>query len=126
MRGKTKDIWEHGKANFTTVKHSATEIFTRDLEDINKSNGLLVNLQTAKSIGTPWEMGYSYAIGKPLFVVCPPELREHPFISIPSTGTYETLYEAMRGILGYYGKTIYDRVNQINHLYADALALNWG
>lgn len=59
---------------------TAEAIFTRDTEDIMNSDILFVRLDTAKSIGTPFEMGYAYALRKKLIVVTKPELATHPFV----------------------------------------------
>lgn len=59
-------------------------IFSRDLEDIDKSEIVVVNLvdAAAASIGTNFEFGYAYANEKFLIVVCPDtQIRSHPFVS---------------------------------------------
>lgn len=59
-------------------------IFSRDLEDIDKSDIVVVNLIDAESlsIGTCFEFGYAYANEKFIITVCPNEtIAKHPFVS---------------------------------------------
>lgn len=75
------------------------KIFARDIEDINRSDLLLVRLDTAKSVGTPWEMGYAYALNKPVVTVAPIELFQHPFVICPSEGVFSCLDDAINYLI---------------------------
>lgn len=85
MRGKHQEKWQDGDANHDHPGFDTHDIFTRDTKDIIDSDALLVNLSTVKSVGTPFEMGFAYALRKPLFVVTTAELKTHPFVCVPST-----------------------------------------
>lgn len=65
----------HNSANCT-----AEEIFDRDVNDINNSDVIFCYL-TNYSIGTCWELGYSWANQKYIIVVTTDELIQHPFLS---------------------------------------------
>jgi nucleoside 2-deoxyribosyltransferase len=55
-------------------------IFNRDVADVNKSDVVFARLDTAKSVGTPWEIGYAYAKQKKIILVVTEELLSHPFV----------------------------------------------
>ena len=66
----------------------SNEIFGEDITLINKSCVLFARLDTAKSIGTPWELGFAWAKGLNIVLVVNQELYHHPFIQ----GTTPYLY----------------------------------
>lgn len=99
MRGKVQEQWDDGGANFDYPGFSTNDIFTRDLADIRESDILLVNLTTAKSVGTPFEMGYAYARTIPLFVVAEPSLQRHPFVCECADYLTENIYDAIDEIV---------------------------
>jgi nucleoside 2-deoxyribosyltransferase len=99
MRGKHADKWQDGEANFDHPGFSTAAIFFRDTADIQNSDAILVNLETAKSVGTPWEMGYAYALGIPLFIVCPVALHSHPFICEPAAQVSESFEAVLKDLV---------------------------
>jgi hypothetical protein len=84
---KAKDGHGNWVYSFDTAKdfhYNPFFIFSRDLEDIDKSEIVVINLvdAAALSIGTNFEFGYAYANEKFLIVVCPDtQIRNHPFVS---------------------------------------------
>lgn len=75
------------------------KIFERDIADIDAADLLLVRLDTAKSVGTPWEMGYAYAKGKPVIAVAPIDLFQHPFVKCPSEAVFSCLDDAINYLI---------------------------
>lgn len=98
MRGKRAYQWADGEANHDHPGFSASDIFHRDIADIDESTALLINMESVRSVGTPWEMGYAYALGKPLFIVAPLELLTHPFICVPAYMLTNKLSHALEAI----------------------------
>jgi len=101
MRGK-----EHLEGTIVGFQHNSTactssEIFNRDVQDVYDCDIVLAYL-TGYSIGTSWELGYAYALGKYIMVVTTPELIEHPFLSESSDWIGEDLDAAIE----YLGKVV--------------------
>ena len=126
MRDKSKDLWEDYADNHTVEGFDTADIFTRDLADINRSTILLVNLETVRSVGTPFEMGYGYAHNKLLFIVAPKALHTHPFICEPAQCLTESLDFAIDAIVHHVNlqrrvkpqntiSSLFRRLAQINH-----------
>lgn len=99
MMGKLKHRWKDGEANYDYHGMNVYDIFDRDITDILFSNALLVNLTTAKSVGTPFEMGYAYSLTKPLFICAPKELHDHPFVTVPSYFLTDDLDSAINALI---------------------------
>lgn len=99
MRGKQADHWGDG-VSYPGL--SPFDIFSRDTDDINKSDALLVNLHTVRSIGTPWEMGYAWGLDKPLFVCCTGELLDHPFVIASSFFKTTTIDYAINAVIQHF------------------------
>lgn len=70
------------------IKSRADEhmIFYKDIYQVDRADVILVNIQAKniKSFGTPFEMGYAYAKGKLIVMVCNEDQLYHPFVTIPS------------------------------------------
>lgn len=62
------------------------EIFHKDLFQIRQCDIVLVNLEhmNKKSFGTPFEMGYAYAMNKLIVVVAREDQLYHPFVTMGS------------------------------------------
>lgn len=101
MRGKHPDKWQDNEANHDHPGFSTSDIFRRDTEDIRRSTALLINMESVRSVGTPWEMGYAYALHKPLFIVCPGELQSHPFICEPATYMSSSFHGALQELIDF-------------------------
>lgn len=65
--------------NNDPTKNSRT-VFSRDLADVEQCDIFFVNFYTVKSVGTPFELGYAYALGKHIISIAPEPLAQHPFI----------------------------------------------
>jgi nucleoside 2-deoxyribosyltransferase len=79
---------------------SADEIFYGDLVLLNQSNLVLVNLANyIGGIGTPWEMGYAFAMGKTIVSFGPEARMRHPFVSRCGV-TFTKLEDALDWIVG--------------------------
>jgi nucleoside 2-deoxyribosyltransferase len=59
---------------------SAEEIFKRDIDDVNRANIVLANISTF-SIGTAFELGYAYSLGKIIVVAASGAVLDHPFLT---------------------------------------------
>lgn len=80
---KTSHVHDPGDIPYDTdysVPRCSSKIFQEDLKLINQCDLLFARLDTAKSIGTPWELGYAYAKGIPIILVSNRELLHHPFV----------------------------------------------
>lgn len=73
-------------------------LFHRDTMNIRDSKFMLVNLNNPTgSIGTPWEMGFAYGLGKTVIVVTQdPAIVNHPFVSMSSV-----VFDDMEDALGF-------------------------
>lgn len=102
MRAKESLSGEKTIANtYQALGFTGREIFDRDLADIRSANVLLVNLlPNPTSLGTLFELGYAYSLGKPCVVVCPPHYLDHPFISQSAKYLTTDLYQALAFIQG--------------------------
>lgn len=69
---------------------SPEEIFMRDISDINEADVFFANFlhwygddeqgtPGTKGLGTPAELGYAYALGKPIVCLMPAQMVRHPF-----------------------------------------------
>lgn len=74
------------------------EVFERDVNDIDDSDIVLVNLahlSDLKMIGSLWELGYSFRSEKMIVgFYCPNEYKNHPFIK-NSINLFEKLGESL-------------------------------
>lgn len=79
------------------------EIYTQDIEDIDKSHALLVNLAGVTGIGTPWEIGYAIAQGKEVILVADRDnsIRHHPFIQGARIKGDITLFHSLKLAINY-------------------------
>lgn len=76
--------WIYSDQPLDSFHYNPFFIFSRDLEDIDKADIVVVNLidAVALSIGTCFEFGYAYANEKFVITVCPDkEIAKHPFVS---------------------------------------------
>ncbi len=79
---------------------SAQAVVMRDLTDVRRAD-VLVGWKVAGrhfSLGSPFEMGYAAALGKPIILILDPEdeLRGHPFIeAVPLLTVVETVDDAV-------------------------------
>lgn len=55
-------------------------IFYKDIFMINQSDCVLVNLNGSGTFGTPFEIGYAYALGKMIVIIADEAMLKHPFI----------------------------------------------
>jgi nucleoside 2-deoxyribosyltransferase len=67
-------------ADFSKESEALSEVFTSDIEMINRSDLVFARLDTAKSFGTAWELGYAYGIDKPIILVVNEDMVHHPFV----------------------------------------------
>lgn len=65
------------------VEISSKEIFLRDINDVKKSNIVVINLNHIKNkkyIGSNFELGYAFALDKPIYSLnLPFQFSQHPF-----------------------------------------------
>ena len=99
MRGKLDLIDEKEIHHDYQEEHLTPEaIFNQDLKDIEASDIIFARMDTAKSIGTPWEVGYAFAREKEIVLAVDQSIRKHPFV----VGTTEYIYtdwlEALRQV----------------------------
>jgi hypothetical protein len=75
------------------------EAATRDIEDMDESNCLMLLTEGCESVpgGMHFEMGYTYAQGKPVYVVGP---KVHVFCHLPDVKHFETVDE----LIAYFSK----------------------
>lgn len=64
---------------------SPLNIFNQDIENVRRADIILANLNYLPVFGTPFELGYAFALGetKPLLLlgICSNEYYEHPFVA---------------------------------------------
>lgn len=90
----------------------SNKIFDEDISLINKTSILFARMDTAKSIGTPWEVGYSWAKGIPIVLVVKPDLLYHPFIQSTTPYIYTDWEKALLQV-----PSLASNDNQIKRFY---------
>ena len=80
-------------------KLSPFAIFGRDIEDLNEADIIFARLDTAKSVGAPWEVGYSYAKRKKIILVVAEELESHPFVVGTTPHVYTDWKQALNTLI---------------------------
>lgn len=80
-------------------------IFHRDRNDVGRSDALLVNLSQIDkpSIGTAFELAWSFELRIPAIVIIRPEQARHPFIVGSATVMVENLEEGVRVVRSFLG-----------------------
>ena len=66
-------------------------VVTRDLEEIKKSEGLVVHIDGNVSYGTPMEMVYAKLYEKPVYVIVTNGHEEHPWLKFHATKIFTDL-----------------------------------
>jgi nucleoside 2-deoxyribosyltransferase len=78
----------------------ARRVVKRDSFDIRNCDAVLVDLRNTErvSLGTVWEMGFAYALDKPVFLVC--DKRHEHAMTLHSAGwRCETIEEAVSELI---------------------------
>jgi nucleoside 2-deoxyribosyltransferase len=88
----SKDAIPEGETVFTPTFDNGDIHVQRDLQDINQSAVILMNMIGAQkvSIGSIAEMGYAYSLGKPIVLVMEPEDNPHEHVFTTEMANYRT------------------------------------
>lgn len=79
------------------------KIFRQCLHNVKNSHVVLVNWDTVKSIGTPFEVGWAHAFYKDIFSVSSTALKEHLFVVGSSSYILPSVDEAIKKLRWYAG-----------------------
>lgn len=88
------------------------KVFDEDISLINNSSVLFARLDTARSIGTPWEIGYAWGRGIPVILVVKLDLLHHPFIQRTTPYIYNDWEKALLQV-----PSVVSNDNQIKRFY---------
>ena len=84
------DLIDAGKK--TRFDVDPEEIVMRDLDAMFNCDGILAVITAKQSIGTIMEIAYAYNnLDGPIYIVCPPDLENHPWIQHHATAIFDCL-----------------------------------